>query len=231
MIKLSIIIPAYNEEKTIKEIIKKIHSSKKNQNEYEILIVDDCSTDKTSSILKECSNLYSKLITNKKNMGKGYSIREGMRIASGDYIIFQDADLEYDPIEFNNFINIINQFKPDLVLGSRFKFKDYSRSHNFYNFIGNKIITTLFNILNNTTFSDIYTCYVCFKSQLLDANNLKTNGFEQQAELLGKIIKKSKKNYEIPVNYNGRTFEEGKKIKWYDFFSVIYQIIKIKFVN
>jgi glycosyltransferase involved in cell wall biosynthesis len=115
MIKLSIIIPAYNEEKTIKEIIKKIHSSKKNQNEYEILIVDDCSTDKTSSILKECSNLYSKLITNKKNMGKGYSIREGMRIASGDYIIFQDADLEYDPIEFNNFINIINQFKPRSV--------------------------------------------------------------------------------------------------------------------
>ena len=231
MIKLSIIIPAYNEEKTIKEIIKKIHSSKKNENEYEILIVDDCSTDKTSSILKECSNLYSKLITNKKNMGKGYSIREGMRIASGDYIIFQDADLEYDPIEFNNFINIINQFNPDLVLGSRFKFKDYSRSHNFYNFIGNKIITTMFNILNNTTFSDIYTCYVCFKNQLLDANNLKTNGFEQQAELLGKIIKKSKKNYEIPINYNGRTFEEGKKIKWYDFFSVIYQIIKIKFVN
>jgi glycosyltransferase involved in cell wall biosynthesis len=231
MIKLSIIIAVYNEEKTIKEILKKIHSSKKNENEYEILIVDDGSTDKTSSILKECRNLYSELITNKKNMGKGYSVREGMRMASGDYIIFQDADLEYDPIEFNNFINIINKFNPDLVLGSRFKFKDYCRSHSFYNFIGNKIITTMFNILNNTTFSDVYTCYVCFKNQLLDVNNLKTNGFEQQAELLGIIIKKSKKNYEIPINYNGRSFEEGKKIKWYDFFSVLYQIIKIKFIN
>ena len=228
MNKFSIIIPAYNEEKTILKILEKIHSEKKNTAEYEIIVINDCSTDTTLEVLKNCKSLYHILITNEKNMGKGYCVKKGINVATGDYVIFQDADLEYDPIEFNKFINVINQFEPDLIIGSRLKFSDYSRSHNFLNLVGNKIITLCFNICNNCTFTDIYSCYVCFKKKFLNPEDLKTHGFEQQAELLGKIIKITKKNYEIPINYNGRTIEEGKKIRWYNIFFVIYQIFKTR---
>ena len=230
MIKLSIIIPVYNEEKTIFQILNKIKNSKKENYLQEVLVVNDCSSDNTLKILEENSNLYDLLINNSKNEGKGFAIKKGLEKATGQYIIFQDADLEYDPIEFSNFIKMFVQFDADLVIGSRMKFKNYSRSHNILNLLGNKMITYSFNILNNCTFSDIYSCYIAFKKDLLNPSELKTNGFEQQAEILSKIIKKSKKNYEIPIDYNGRTSEEGKKIKWYHIFSVVYQIIKNKFI-
>ena len=230
MNKLSIIIPVYNEEKTIFQILNKINNLKSENYLTEVIVVNDCSVDKTSKILSENTNLYNKLINNAQNQGKGFSIKAGLQEASGKYIIFQDADLEYDPIEFHNFMKMFLNFDADLIIGSRMKFKNYSRSHNILNLLGNKIITFSFNILNNCTFSDIYTCYIAFRKDLLDPNELKTNGFEQQAEILSKIIKKSKKNYEIPIDYNGRTFGEGKKIKWYHIFSVVYQIIKNKFI-
>jgi len=221
---LSIIIPAYNEEPTILSILKKIHNLKLNINK-EIIIIDDCSSDQTHKILLENQHLYSKLLRNSANKGKGYSIKKALKHAKGKYIIFQDADLEYDPNDYIKFIDICNKFNPDLIIGSRIRYADYTRSHNFYNKIGNNLITTIFNLRHNTTFTDIYSCYVLYKRDLLNFKELKTNGFEQQAEILKMIVKKGKLFYEVPINYSGRTISEGKKIRWYSIFKVIYQIL------
>ena len=165
-----------------------------------------------------------------QNKGKGNAVKSALEKANGKYVVFQDADLEYDPQDFKKFINLINKFSPDLIIGSRFNYADYTRSHHFFNKIGNMCITFIFNLFYQTTFTDVYSCYACFKRELLDHHNLKSNGFEQHAEILCKVVKKGKKFYEVPINYNGRTHEEGKKIKFYHIFSVIYQIVIGRFI-
>ena len=228
--KISIIIALYNEEKTIIEILNRINKTKRNNYEYEIIVVNDGSTDNSLKLLKEKTNLYNKLLDFKNNKGKGFAVKEGIMIATGNYIIFQDADLEYDPNDINYFCETYDKVDADLIIGSRMRYREYNRSHKFMNLIGNKIITLIFNIIHNCTFTDIYTCYISFKRDLLDPLKLKTNGFEQQAEILGMLMKKAKKNYEIPINYSGRDISEGKKIRFYHIFPVIYQIIKSKII-
>jgi glycosyltransferase involved in cell wall biosynthesis len=228
--KISIIIALYNEEKTIIEILNRINKTKKNNYEYEIIVINDGSTDNSLKLLQENSNLYNKLLDFKNNKGKGFAVKEGIMIATGDYVIFQDADLEYDPNDINYFCETYDKVDADLIIGSRMRYREYNRSHKFMNLIGNKTITLIFNIIHNCTFTDIYSCYVSFKRNLLDPLKLKTNGFEQQAEILGLLIKKAKKNYEIPINYSGRDISEGKKIRFYHIFPVIYQIIKSRVI-
>jgi glycosyltransferase involved in cell wall biosynthesis len=228
--KISIIIALFNEEKTIIEILNRINKTKKNNYEYEIIVINDGSTDNSLKLLEENSNLFNKILNFVNNKGKGFAIKEGLKIATGNYIIFQDADLEYDPNDINYFCETYDKVDADLIIGSRMRYREYNRSHKFMNLIGNKIITLIFNIIHNCTFTDIYSCYVSFKRNLLDPLKLKTNGFEQQAEILGLIIKTAKKNYEIPVNYSGRDISEGKKIRFYHIFPVIYQIIKSRFI-
>jgi glycosyltransferase involved in cell wall biosynthesis len=228
--KISIIIALYNEEKTIIEILNRINKTKKNNYQYEIIVINDGSTDKSLKLLQDNSNLYNKLLDFKNNKGKGFAVKEGMMIATGDYIIFQDADLEYDPNDINYFCETYDKVDADLIIGSRMRYREYNRSHKFMNLIGNKTITLIFNIIHNCTFTDIYSCYVSFKRELLDPLKLKTNGFEQQAEILGLLMKKAKKNYEIPINYSGRNISEGKKIRFYHIFPVIYQIIKSRVI-
>ena len=226
---ISIIVPIYNEEKTILQILKKLSKIKERGYPFEVIVVNDGSTDNTDNILSENKILIDKLINNKTNSGKGFSVKKGLEIADGKYIIFQDGDLEYDPNDFIKFFKLLEKFNPDLIIGSRFVYAEYTRSHYFLNKIGNKLITLLFNIIYNTTFTDIYSCYACFKRDLINIDLLKTNGFEQQAEILGKVVRNSKKFYEVPINYNGRSHEEGKKIKFYHIFSVIFQIVKCRF--
>lgn len=229
---ISIIVPVYNEDKTIKKILKKINTLKiwnDSNFQKEIIVVDDKSTDETSKILKENSDLFSKLITNERNCGKGFSVKKALEVSTGNYILIQDADEEYDPNDYEKFIECIQKFNADLVIGSRFIYDKYTRSHNFFNKVGNTLITFLFNLIYNTTFTDIYCCYIFFKRDLISSDNLKSKGFEQHAEILCKLVKKGNKFFEVPVNYNGRTISEGKKIRFYHIFSIIFQMIKNRF--
>ena len=223
-LKLSVIIPAYNEEKTIIETLKRIQITKKNKIEYEIIVINDGSKDNTSNLLKSNNELYDKLIEYENNSGKGFAVKKGIEASTGEYVIFQDADLEYDPVDFDKFIDLITNFNVDGIIGSRFVYSRFTRSHNIMNKFGNYILTFFFNVLYNTTFTDIYSCYFCFKKKLLNYENLKTVGFEQHAEILCKVIKNGKYFYEVPISYNGRSHDEGKKIKFYHFFIVLFRI-------
>jgi len=227
---LTIVIPVYNEEKTIEKVLLSLTKLREKIETIEIIVVNDGSKDNSLKILKENHIYYDVLINNLQNKGKGNAVKSALEKASGKYIVFQDADLEYDPQDFNKFVNLINKFSPDLIIGSRFNYADYTRSHHFFNKIGNMCITFIFNLFYQTTFTDVYSCYACFKRKLLDHNSLKSNGFEQHAEILCKVVKKGKIFFEVPINYNGRTHEEGKKIKFYHIFSVIYQIVIGRFI-
>ena len=226
---LSIIIPVFNEEKTIIQILKKISKNSTDKVKYEIIVVDDGSTDQTKKLLDDNKNLYNILLVNDANKGKGYSVKRGIESSSGSHIIFQDADLEYNPADYKKFEKIFLEFDADGIIGSRFVYSDYTRSHNILNKIGNHILTLFFNILYNTTFTDIYSCYFAFKKDKININLLKTEGFEQHAEILCQVIKNGNKFYEVPISYNGRNASEGKKIKARHFFLVFYQIIKQRF--
>ena len=223
---LSIIIPLYNEEKTIIQILEKIKSNSSKLFKYEIIVIDDGSTDQSRKLLENNKHLFDKLLINEINRGKGFSVKKGISAASGTHIIFQDADLEYDPADFKKFEKIFSDFNADGIIGSRFVYSDYTRSHNILNKIGNLLLTFIFNLLYNSTFTDIYSCYFAFKKDLINVSELRTEGFEQHAEILCKVIKRGNKFYEVPINYNGRDMSEGKKIKFYHFFSVLYQIIR-----
>ena len=226
---LSIIVPVYNEEKTILEILKNIKLSKIEGINLQIIVVNDGSSDNTLAILERNKILYDVLINIKNNSGKGLAVKKGLEVARGDYVIFQDADLEYNPRDYKNFIEVFSQFDAEVILGSRFHYRNYTRSHNLSNKVGNYIITFFFNILYNTTFTDIYCCYLAFKRDLLIVENIKTTGFEQHAEILCNLVKSSNKLYEVPVNYNGRSKKEGKKIRFYHIFKIFFVIIMQKF--
>ena len=226
---ISILIPSFNEEKTILNILNRVSKTIDSSINYEVVIINDGSTDNTLKLLEQNKNLYNQLITYERNYGKGNAIKKGLEVSKGKYIFFQDADLEYDPIDINKFTKLINRFEPDLIIGSRLNYSEYTRSHNILNKFGNKLITFIFNLFYNTTFTDIYSCYACFKKDLLNEKNLKTKGFEQHAEIICKVIKKGNKFYEVPISYNGRTHEEGKKIKFYHIFAVLFRIVIERF--
>ena len=223
---LSIIVPVYNEEKTVIEVLNKIKSNSSNRFKYEIIVIDDGSTDQSRKLLEDNKHLYDKLLVNESNKGKGFSVKKGLLNISGTHIIFQDADLEYDPADFKKFEKIFLDFNADAIIGSRFIYSNYTRSHNILNKIANTFLTFIFNLLYNSTFTDVYSCYFAFKKDLLNVHELRTEGFEQHAEILCKVIKKGNKFYEVPINYIGRDASEGKKIKPHHFFLVLYEIIR-----
>ena len=222
------IIPIYNEENTLLEILNKVNSQSTDEFNLEIIVIDDCSTDGSRKIIESNLDLVSNYIKLEKNGGKGKAVREGLKKATGDYILFQDGDLEYNPEDYNKIFKVIENFDADIIIGSRFLSPEYTRVHYFFHKVGNRTITLIFNLLYNTTFTDIYSCYLCFKRSLITPEKLKTNGWEQHAEILAKAVKTSSIHYEVPISYSGRTFEDGKKIKARHSLSVIYAILKYR---
>tara|TARA_B100001013_G_C24592207_1_gene435267 strand:- start:169 stop:882 length:714 start_codon:yes stop_codon:yes gene_type:complete len=223
-IKISIIIPVYNEERTVINVLEKVNQQKINSISMEIIVINDGSEDHSLELLKNNPKLYTKLINLEKNKGKGGAVREGLKSAVGDYILFQDADMEYDPSEYEKLLKPIIEFDADIVMGSRLKGQEqggYARNR-----IGNNFITALFNLLNTTSFTDIYSGYLIFRRTNITPSKLRTNGWEQQAEILSKIIKNSSKIYDVPIVYHGRTYEEGKKIKPRHVLGIIGTIIR-----
>ena len=225
-IKISIIIPVYNEERTIIDVLEKVNQQKIDSILTEIIVINDGSKDCSLELLKNNPKLYTKLINLEKNKGKGGAVRDGLKSAVGDYILFQDADMEYDPSEYEKLLKPVIKFDADIVMGSRLMSSSLTRQGGYArNRIGNNFITSLFNLLNNTKFTDIYSGYLIFRRSNITPNKLRTDGWEQQAEILSKIVKNSSKIYDVPIAYYGRTYEEGKKIKPKDVFKIISTII------
>ena len=223
MISTSIIIPVYNEEKTVLNILDKIKNLKV-RSDIEVIVINDGSTDNTKKIIEDNKKYYSKVLHLDRNSGKGRAVIEGLKIATGDYVFFQDADLEYSPEDMHNFVEIVINNKADLIMGSRFTAERRSVLH-FWHMLGNRFITFIFNVLNNTTFTDIYCCYCLFERKKLEVNKLKSFGWGQQAEILTYLAFNANKIYESAVSYDGRKYQEGKKIKYYHVIEVIYWII------
>jgi len=226
MITISVLIPVYNEEATILQILKKVNAVKHKGVRFEVLVIDDGSKDRSIELLEANPNLYSKLLQMPSNGGKGAAVKHGLSEASGDYILFQDADLEYDPADYVKLLYPVVEHNADVVMGSRFMAPACIRVSYFWHKVGNRLITFIFNILNNTTFTDVYSCYLMFRRDLVDPNRLKTLGWEQHAEILSIAVQNSKVFYEVPVNYHGRTYEDGKKIRAHHTIAVVWTMFK-----
>jgi len=228
--KLSVIIPCYNEINTLEQIIDRVIA----QNLYnkEIIVIDDYSTDGTREILKtRIETKVQKIILNSKNFGKGYSLRQGIKAASGDIILIQDADLEYDPTDYPKLVEPINKGYADVVYGSRFIGADEKRILFFWHSVGNKILTLFSNIFSNLNLTDMENCYKVFKSEVIKNIDLKENRFGIEPEITAKIAKKNLRIYEVGVKYYGRKYKDGKKITWKDGFSALRCIIKYNILN
>jgi len=228
MNKISIIIPVFNEKNTLGKVIESVKSADTLGIEKEIIIVDDGSTDGTKQILeKKSSKKLYKIITNEQNLGKGAALKKGFAVSSGDIVIIQDADLEYNPKEYSNLIEPILDGRAGAVYGSRFLGGPH-RVLFFWHYVGNKILTTLSNMLTNLNLTDMETCYKVFKADVIKNINIRSNRFGFEPEITAKLAKRKCVIYELPVSYSGRDYVEGKKIGWKDGIVALYCIIRFR---
>ncbi len=227
---LSVVIPVYNEERTIEKIFDAVS---KIQIVKEIIIIDDNSEDQSVKKIQEIIDNFSgnkdalNLVfsKNSKNMGKGFSIRKGFKLATCDVIVVQDADLEYDPKEYTSLIKPIYEDKADVVYGSRF-IGGTHRVLYFWHYVGNKILTILSNMFSNLNLTDMETCYKMFRREILNHIELKSNRFGFEPEFTAKIARANLRIYELPISYYGRTYSDGKKITWKDGVAAFYHIVR-----
>jgi glycosyltransferase involved in cell wall biosynthesis len=229
---LTILMPVFNEARTIQEIIKRVWAAPLNGANKELIIVDDGSTDGTREVLQKLHlKEKQKVYFHAQNMGKGAALRTALHYAKGDIIIVQDADLEYDPNEYADLLRPVLEGRADVVYGSRLTGGKVARAFNFWHYLGNKLLTFITNLLYNATLSDMETCYKVFRADVIKNMQIKTNRFDFEPEITAKILKRRYKLYEMPISYYGRDFSEGKKISWRDGFSAIWALVKFRFVD
>ncbi len=221
-------MPVYNEEKTLRKILDSVRNAPLPDeiDNFSIIIVDDGSTDNTRDILKDIKEDSVDIFFHGKNQGKGAALRTGIQKADGDIIIIQDADLEYDPIEYPNLLNPIIQGKADVVYGSRFQGHGPHRVVYYWHRMGNSFLTIVSNMFTNINLTDMETCYKVFRSEIIKSIDIKENRFGFEPEITAKVAKKKCRIYEVGISYYGRTYEEGKKINWKDGVKAIWCIIK-----
>jgi glycosyltransferase involved in cell wall biosynthesis len=224
--KLSVVIPCYNESATIKTIVEAVRQSP--YPDKEIIIVDDCSRDGTRDILRnELSNLVDKILYHDRNQGKGAALRTGIQAATGDLVIIQDADLEYDPNEYARLVEPIISNRADVVFGSRFLGGEPHRVLYFWHRVGNGVLTLMSNMFTNLNLTDMETCYKVFRREVIQGIKIEENRFGFEPEVTAKIAKlKELRIYEVGISYYGRTYAEGKKIGWRDGFRALWCIVK-----
>ena len=232
--KLSVIIPCFNEKNTINIILNKIIESLKNYKilNYEIIIIDDCSNDGTRELLNKIQDPKIKIFLHDRNQGKGGAIQTAIKKITGELIIIQDADLEYDPFDYNKLLLLFFETNADIVHGSRFLGGGkYVRIHFFWHYLANKLLTFICNLFTNLNLTDVETGYKVFKSQVIKSINLKEKTFSFEPEVTIKLAKKKYKFYEVPITYNGRSYDEGKKIGLKDAFIALWSIVLYSFKN
>lgn len=224
---LSVVIPVYNEVKTLEQIIERVEKVQLPRGgKKEIILVDDGSSDGTHDLYPALKDRVAKVIMHKKNRGKGAAIRTGFRHATGDYVIIQDADLEYSPNEFIPLLNPLLEDKADVVYGSRFLGAQEHRVLYFWHRVGNGVLTTLSNMFTDLNLSDMETCYKMFRRTILEGVEIEEDRFGFEPEITAKLARKRARFYEIGITYDGRTYEEGKKIGMKDGFRALYCIVK-----
>ena len=234
--KLSLVIPAYNEERTIHLILNKIKQVELMEGvEKELIIVNDCSKDATIDAVKkymaENPDMPITLYSHEINKGKGAALHTGIQHATGDFVLIQDADLEYDPKDYPELIQLILDDRADVVYGTRLSSGKPVRAFNVLHYFGNKFLTFITNILYNTTLTDMETCYKAFRVDVIKSIHIRSNRFDFEPEITAKVLKRGYHLYEAPISYFGRDFNEGKKISWKDGIWAILALVKYRFID
>ena len=226
--KLSIVVPVFNERNTLVEILRRMRAVELPDGiEREIIVVDDGSSDGTRDVLNQLGDSTVRVVMHDVNRGKGAALRTGFAHATGEYVLVQDADLEYDPEDWPRMLNPVLRGKARVVYGSRFTGE--RRNMLLLHWIGNRFLSMTTNVLYNTTLSDMETCYKLIERDLVDTMKLHSNRFDIEPEITAKILKRGIRIYEVPISYSGREFDEGKKITWRDGFSALWTLVKYRF--
>jgi glycosyltransferase involved in cell wall biosynthesis len=228
--KLSVIVPVYNERTTLVEVLRRMRAVELPDGiDREIIVVDDGSTDGTREVLRQLGDSTVRVLLHDGNRGKGAAVRTGIGVANGDYILIQDADLEYDPEDWPTMIAPVQRGRARVVYGSRFTGE--RRNMLFLHWVGNRVLSLVTNVLYNTTLSDMETCYKLVDRSLMVDLELRSNRFDIEPEITAKILKRGVRIYEVPISYTGREFDEGKKITWRDGFAALWTLVKFRFAD
>jgi len=226
--KLSVVVPVFNERNTLVEILRRMRAVELPEGvEREIIVVDDGSDDGTRDVLNQLGDSTVRVIMHERNQGKGAAVRTGFRNATGEYVLVQDADLEYDPEDWPDLLSPVLRGRSRVVYGSRFTGE--RRNMLFLHWVGNRFLSFTTNVLYNTTLSDMETCYKLIDRTLLDNMKLRADRFDFEPEITAKLLKQGVRIYEVPISYTGREFEEGKKITWRDGFAALWTLVKYRF--